>query len=189
MPGVILAAGFKTSNYIGMLQDLAPEIATSAPGNLYSAHLPELRLVIRLGSEATPGMISFDDLLAPATGLELLALIALGVRLDSREAVSIQFTSDTTGAPEEATLSHRNLINDAFFVGETIRLTAADRVRIPVPLYHCFGMVLGTLACVAHGSTMVLPSEGFEPRAVQKERWTALYQSELTNSALGAAPA
>ena len=176
---LILAAGFKTSNYIGMLQGLAPEIARSAPGNLHSARLPELRLVIRLGNETTPGMISFDDLLAPASGLELLALIALGVSLHSREAVNIQFTSGTTGAPKGATLSHRNLVNNAFFVGETIKLTAADRVCIPVPLYHCFGMVLGTLACVAHGSTMVLPGEGFEPRAVletvQKERCTALY--------------
>ena len=176
---LILAPSFRTSNYIEMLQDVATEVAVCAPGKLKSHCLPALRFVIRLGAEATAGMLNFDDLLKPASDRELAELSALGATLHSDEAINIQFTSGTTGSPKGATLTHHNLLNNGFFVGEAMKLTAADRLCIPVPLYHCFGMVLGNLACVTHGATIVYPSEGFDAGAVlktvQAERCTALH--------------
>ena len=95
------------------------------------------------------------------------------------DAINIQFTSGTTGNPKGATLTHHNILNNGFFIGEAMRLTEHDRLCIPVPFYHCFGMVLGNLACVTHGACMVIPGEGFEPaavlNAVQEERCTGLH--------------
>ena len=106
-------------------------------------------------------------------------LAELKPQLQFDDAINIQFTSGTTGAPKGATLTHHNILNNGFFIGEAMRLTERDRVCIPVPLYHCFGMVLGNLACVTHGAAMVYPGEGFEPQAVLEtvaaERCTALY--------------
>jgi fatty-acyl-CoA synthase len=138
-----------------------------------------LRHVIRLGADATPGMHNFDAVLVPDgdARLDELAQIEAGLQFD--EPVNIQFTSGTTGAPKGATLTHHNILNNGFFVGEAMKLTSRDRLCIPVPLYHCFGMVLGNLACVTHGATMVFPGESFEPKAVletvQAERCTALH--------------
>ena len=161
---LILAPAFKSSNYIEMLADVAA---------------PSLEFVIRLGRERTAGMTNFDELMAPPTSDELAGLQALGARLQFDDAINIQFTSGTTGNPKGATLSHHNILNNGFFVGEAIRLTPADRVCIPVPLYHCFGMVLGNLGCLTHGSAMVYPAEAFDPLAtletVQAEKCTALY--------------
>ncbi|RYE96810.1 MAG: AMP-binding protein, partial [Oxalobacteraceae bacterium] len=176
---LILAPAFKSSNYIAMLQDVAPEIRDAAPGALRSARLPHLRHVIRLGSERTPGMLNFDRLLvAPGADLlDRLAEVEASVQFD--DPVNIQFTSGTTGAPKGATLSHHNILNNGFFIGEAMKLGSRDRLCIPVPLYHCFGMVLGNLACVTHGAAMVYPGEGFDPQAVlqtvQAERCTALH--------------
>jgi len=176
---LILAPAFKSSDYLAILQDVVPEIRTSAPGQLQSARLPHLRHVIRLGDAATPGMHNFDAVLVPDGDprLEELAHIEAGLQFD--EPVNIQFTSGTTGAPKGATLTHHNILNNGFFVGEAMRLTSRDRLCIPVPLYHCFGMVLGNLACVTHGATMVFPGESFEPKAVldtvQAERCTGLH--------------
>lgn len=176
---LILSPRFKSSDYLAILPDVAPEIAACVPGKLKSAALPFLQTVIRLGAERSPGMLNFDDLLADAdaAGLQHLADIGRGLQFD--DPINIQFTSGTTGAPKGATLTHHNILNNGFFIGEAMRLSAADRLCIPVPLYHCFGMVLGNLACVTHGATMVYPGEGFDPKmvleTVQAERCTALH--------------
>ena len=176
---LILAPSFKSSDYIGMLQDVVPELARSAPGRLQAQRLPKLRHVIRMGAEATPGMHNFDALLASATASDLLKLEETAAALQFDDAVNIQFTSGTTGAPKGATLTHHNILNNGYFIGEAMRLSERDRLCIPVPLYHCFGMVLGNLACVTHGATMIYPGEGFDPKAVldtvQAERCTGLH--------------
>jgi fatty-acyl-CoA synthase len=176
---LILAPVFKSSNYLEMLGDLAPELATQAPGPLRAARLPALQYVIRMGSEKTPGMLNFDSLLAPPAADELAALEKIGSELQFDDPINIQFTSGTTGTPKGATLTHHNILNNGFFIGEAMRLTPDDRLCIPVPLYHCFGMVLGNLACITHGSTMVHPAGGFDPLAtlqvVAAERCTALH--------------
>jgi fatty-acyl-CoA synthase len=176
---LILSPSFKSSDYIAILGELAPELAHSAPGQLQAASLPELGIVIRLGEERTPGMLNFDDLLLAAGAAELEALSVLGAKLQFDDPINIQFTSGTTGSPKGATLSHHNILNNGFFIGEAMKLSAADRLCIPVPLYHCFGMVLGNLACVTHGATMVYPAGGFDAQSVletvQAERCTALH--------------
>ncbi|WEF33866.1 AMP-binding protein [Pseudoduganella chitinolytica] len=176
---LVLAPSFKSSDYIAMVQDVVPELHHAPAGALRAAKLPALRHVIRLGSDATPGMRNFDTLLAAPGTAQLERLRALDDVLQFDDAVNIQFTSGTTGAPKGATLTHHNILNNGFFVGEAMRLTPRDRLCIPVPLYHCFGMVLGNLACVTHGATMVFPGEGFEPQAVlatvQAERCTGLH--------------
>ena len=176
---LILSPSFKSSDYLAMLADLAPELAHCEPGLLRSHRLPTLEIVIRLGAERSPGMLNFGDLLAPPGRDELADLAELGERLQFDDPINIQFTSGTTGNPKGATLSHHNILNNGFFVGEAIRLSEGDRVCIPVPLYHCFGMVMGNLGCLTHGATMVYPSEAFEPlavlQAVAEERCTASY--------------
>ncbi|SKD04361.1 Acyl-CoA synthetase (AMP-forming)/AMP-acid ligase II [Burkholderia sp. CF099] len=176
---LVLAPSFRSSNYLGMLQDLAPELADLEPGQAALANLPSLRWVIRLGDEVTPGMLNFRDVSRPAADEERQALQKVGDDLQFDDPINIQFTSGTTGAPKGATLSHHSILNNGFFIGEAIKLTTADRVCIPVPLYHCFGMVLGNLACLTHGSVMVFPSECFDALAtlqtVAEERCTALY--------------
>ena len=176
---LVLAPALKTSNYLDILQDLAPELASCAPGHLQSARLPTLRWAIRLGDETTPGMLNFGALASQATQASHAQLAALGPQLQADDAINIQFTSGTTGFPKGATLSHRNILNNGFFVGEAIRLSADDRLCVPVPLYHCFGMVMGNLGCLTHGATLVYPGEAFEPlsvlKAVQDERCTALF--------------
>jgi fatty-acyl-CoA synthase len=166
---LILAPAFKSSDYIAMVQ----ELVSQAPG------LPQLRHLIRLGDGQTPGMRNFGDLLAAPQAEQLAALDRLQAALQFDDPVNIQFTSGTTGAPKGATLTHHNILNNGFFVGEAMKLGATDRLCIPVPLYHCFGMVLGNLACVTHGATMVFPGESFEPAAVlatvQAERCTGLH--------------
>jgi len=176
---LILAPVFKSSDYIGMVQDVAPEILHSAPSQLRSDKLPQLRHVIRLGLDKTPGMLNFNDLMTEPSAAQLESLASLGATLQFDDPVNIQFTSGTTGSPKGATLTHHNILNNGFFIGEAMKLTQVDRLCIPVPLYHCFGMVLGNLACVTHGATMVFPGEGFEPKSVletvQAERCTGLH--------------
>ena len=176
---LILSPSFKSSDYLAMLADLAPELAHCEPGLLRSHRLPTLEIVVRLGAERSPGMLNFADLLRQPERDETEALAELGERLQFDDPINIQFTSGTTGNPKGATLSHHNILNNGFFVGEAIRLREGDRVCIPVPLYHCFGMVMGNLGCLTHGATMVYPSEAFEPLAtlqtVAEERCTASY--------------
>jgi len=176
---LILSPAFKSSDYLAILGDVVPELRNSEPGKLQSARLPHLRHVIRLGAEKTPGMFNFDDVLVPSGDGRLDDLARIEAQLQFDEPVNIQFTSGTTGAPKGATLTHHNILNNGFFVGEAMKLTSRDRLCIPVPLYHCFGMVLGNLACVTHGATMVFPGESFEPQSVlatvQAERCTGLH--------------
>ena len=176
---LVLARSFKSSDYLGMLRTLAPELSRSHPGRLEAQKLPALRCVIHLGEEEEPGMLRFSDVQRKGTAREHEKLEGLQQQLQFDDAINIQFTSGTTGAPKGATLSHHNILNNAFFVAEAMGLREGDRLCIPVPLYHCFGMVMSTLACVTHGATMVFPGEGFDPlavlQAVEAERCTALH--------------
>lgn len=176
---LVTASRFKSSDYFGMIRELAPELDEASPGALDSARLPGLRAVIGMGSEVPAGMLAFDRVMRLAGPAQLARLDALSAELDPDEAINIQFTSGTTGAPKGATLTHYNILNNAEFVTATIALAATDRLCIPVPLYHCFGMVMGTLGCVTKGATMVFPGEGFDPatslQAIAGQRCTAFY--------------
>ncbi|HKW53884.1 MAG TPA: AMP-binding protein, partial [Stellaceae bacterium] len=176
---LVTADSFKTSDYVGMLRELAPEIDRSAPGRLQAKRLPSLTTLIRIGAGEKRGFFRFDDILAMGGERHRARLAELAPTLQFDDPINIQFTSGTTGAPKGATLTHHNILNNGYFIGEAMNLTDQDRICIPVPLYHCFGMVLGSLACITHGAAMVYPSEGFEPlatlEAVEAERCTALY--------------
>nr|WP_315227233.1 AMP-binding protein [uncultured Albidiferax sp.] len=166
---LVTMASFKTSDYLGMLRELGPE------------RLPLLRhtaWIDRDGDADQSGMQRFSDLLASGHSDDP-RIAQIGSTLLATDPVNIQFTSGTTGFPKGATLTHRNILNNGFFIGECMQLTPADRLCIPVPLYHCFGMVLGNLACLTHGATIVYPSDGFDPltvlEAVQAEKCTGLH--------------
>ena len=176
---LVTATAFKSSDYVGMIRTLAPEIDAAEPGALRAGRLPDLRCVIRIGEEAAPGMHSFDDVLARGAAAGPSALDALAPRLQFDDPVNIQFTSGTTGSPKGATLTHHNILNNGYFVGAAQALGEDDRICVPVPLYHCFGMVMANLAAVTHGAAMVFPSDAFDPletlRTVEAERCTSLY--------------
>jgi fatty-acyl-CoA synthase len=176
---LVFAPRFKTSDYIAMLESLIPELPAAAPGRLMCAAFPELRLLVQLGSEPRAGMLSFDDLVTAGQEVGELALNSTRAPVDADQVFNIQFTSGTTGTPKGAALTHFNLVNNGFFIGEGMRLTAHDSLCIPVPLYHCFGMVLGVLAAMTHQAASVLPGEGFDPLAVLQtvasERCTVLH--------------
>jgi fatty-acyl-CoA synthase len=176
---LVLADRFKSSDYLGMLHSLAPEIADGEPGALQLKELPDLRSLVVIGDTAPDGMLRFDDIaaMAPEDASEQLARRAAAAQPD--DPINIQFTSGTTGLPKGATLTHFNVLNNGYFVGQTMHFTEQDCLCIPVPLYHCFGMVLSVLASVLHGAKMVFPSEAFEARAVleavSEEKCTALH--------------
>ncbi len=176
---LVTADSFKTSDYVGMLRELAPEIDRSTPGKLQARRLPNLTTLIRIGEGEKRGFLRFDDVLGIGGDRHRARLAELAPKLQFDDPINVQFTSGTTGAPKGATLTHHNILNNGYFIGEAQRLTDRDRVCIPVPLYHCFGMVLGNLACITHGAAMVYPSEGFDPlaclEAVEAESCTALY--------------
>ena len=176
---LVTAARFKTSDYLAMLGELAPELATASPGRLCAARLPDLRLVITIGGHNAPGALAFDRVYDLGGAAERDQLAALAGQLQFDDPINIQFTSGTTGFPKGATLSHHNILNNGFWLGEAMKFTEADRVCIPVPLYHCFGMVIGNLGCLTHGAAMVFPSDGFDPlatlEAIAAERCTAVY--------------
>jgi fatty-acyl-CoA synthase len=176
---LILAERFKTSDYVGMLRELAPELGHAQPGKLESARLPALRSVVLLGDSWHPGTFRFSEIMTRGGASERKRIAELAPQLQFDEPINIQFTSGTTGFPKGATLSHHNILNNGFFIGEAMQLTPEDRLCIPVPLYHCFGMVLGNLAALTHGACMVFPGEGFDPLAtlqtVAEERCTALH--------------
>jgi len=175
---LVIADRFKTSDYVAMLLELAPEMLHSrSPFN--SRRLPSLEFVIHIGATRCGSFIAFDSLLQEADAEHHEALEQRGAALQPDDPINVQFTSGTTGMPKGATLTHHNILNNGYFVGRMMRFSATDRLCIPVPLYHCFGMVMGVLNCVTHGATMVFPAAAFEPtavlQAVQNERCTALY--------------
>ena len=176
---LITDVSFKTSDYLGMINTLAPELESSHPGQLEAKKLPYLKHVIRMGSDNTPGMYNFDAVCAAGTDDDQATMDALQGRLQPDDAINLQFTSGTTGNPKGATLSHCNILNNGFLTGLAMQLGPEDKLCIPVPLYHCFGMVLSVLACVSHGATMVFPGPAFDPeetlKSVDNEGCTALH--------------
>ena len=176
---LVTADSFKTSAYTEMLYELAPELNSCKAGQLNAAKIPQLKTIIRLHPDSSPGMFSWTEMLAFADQVTAKTLAELQATLAFDEPINIQYTSGTTGYPKGATLSHHNILNNGYLVAEIMKFTDKDRLIIPVPLYHCFGMVMGNLGCVTHGATMIYPSEGFEPEAVLKaaesEKATALF--------------
>ncbi|MBT7538114.1 MAG: AMP-binding protein [Gammaproteobacteria bacterium] len=176
---IITAAQFKTSEYLQMLQEMAPELATCEPGELKSIKLPHLTTVIRMGDAVSPGMFNFDKVCEMGEDTHYDRMAEIAPTLQADDAINIQFTSGTTGSPKGATLSHFNILNNGLQVGAGMRFTSEDRLCIPVPLYHCFGMVMGNLTCMTHGACAVFPDEGFDPdvvlRTVVEEKCTALH--------------
>ena len=175
---LVTMTDYKTSNYLDIVRALAPELATAMPGQLRAARAPALQTVVQLGLGDEPGMLRFADLMAGGSADDP-AVAQVGAKLKATDPINIQFTSGTTGFPKGATLTHRNILNNGFFIGEAMQLTEQDRLCVPVPLYHCFGMVLGNLACITHGATIVYPNDGFDPltvlETVQAEQCTALH--------------
>ncbi|PSF04730.1 AMP-binding protein [Marinobacter fuscus] len=176
---LVTADSFKASNYREMLYELAPELKRSAPGKLKADHVPDLRTVINLDNDQHEGMLTWAGFLDFASNTTADDLARRQSQLQFDDPINIQFTSGTTGNPKGATLTHHNILNNGYFVAGSQRLTAEDRLVIPVPLYHCFGMVMGNLGCITHGATMIYPGEGFDPKtvlqAVHQEKATALY--------------
>ena len=177
---LILAKKFKSSDYLDMIYTLAPEIDVCSPGELKAAKLPELKHVIVMGSvENFKGLWSFEEINSLGGDAEKKRLLQIEKTLKPDDAINIQFTSGTTGQPKGATLSHHNIVNNANLVTDRINLTEIDRLAIPVPLYHCFGMVMGVLGAVSKGAAMIFPGEAFDPKStidsLVKEKCTAIY--------------
>jgi len=176
---LIVAPEFRGSRYLDMIRELAPELANCAAGNLLSARLPDLKTIIQTGSNPVAGCLGFDQLTSMGGPAHRQRLSGLCEALDPDDPINIQFTSGTTGSPKGATLTHYNIVNNARFTVQRMAFDERDRLCIPVPLYHCFGMVMGTLGCASTGSCMVFPGRGFDAAqtltAVERERCTAIY--------------
>ena len=175
---LIAATTFKTSNYIEMLRELLPELETCEAGHFQAKALPDLRALIQIGG-SEKGFLAFDAVCGMGTPETLTRLDELHGQLQFDDPINIQFTSGTTGQPKGATLTHHNILNNGYFIGQRMNYSEIDRVCVPVPLYHCFGMVIGTLACLTHGAAMILPGAGFDPlttlAAIEAENCTSLY--------------
>ena len=176
---LVAASSFKTSDYSAMIRSLAPELEECEPGRLRSARLPQLRSVVLMEEKPGAGTYSFEELRGLGGPAQQLRLPEIDKTLSPDDAINIQFTSGTTGSPKGATLSHYNVVNNARFVTDRINLTESDRLAIPVPLYHCFGMVMGVLGAISKGATAVFPGEGFDANqtldALARERCTSIY--------------
>ena len=176
---LVTAKNFKSSDYVSMLMDIAPELTDCKAGELQLTKLPHLKSIIIMDSEPTTGTFSFNQIRNFGGPFQMSRLSQIDKTLNPDDSINIQFTSGTTGAPKGATLSHYNILNNARYVTDYITLTKEDKLVIPVPLYHCFGMVMGVLGAVSKGAAMVFPSEGFDAErtldAIENERGTALY--------------
>ena len=172
---LIFASGFRDVDYLSVLHEICPEFDAGDFGSL----LPDLRNLIFLGANATPGTLAWVDFVQGGQSIGREALEQRARELDFDDAINIQYTSGTTGSPKGATLSHHNIVNNAYLIANALRFTEQDRLCIPVPFYHCFGMVMANIACALTGATMVIPSASFDAgatlRAVATERCTALY--------------
>jgi len=176
---IVTATEFKTSQYTEMLYELAPELKECVAGQLKAIRVPDLKTVIRLHSPASLGMYSWEDLLNAAAKVSIEELATIQGSLFFDEPINIQYTSGTTGYPKGATLSHHNILNNGYLVAEIMNFSDKDRLIVPVPLYHCFGMVMGNLGCMVFGATVIYASAGFEPelvlQTVEAEKATALF--------------
>jgi len=176
---LVTATRFKSSDYVSMIASIAPEAANCMPGQLEAQRVPMLRWLVNLGSERIAGFACFNCLRDAAASVTAEQLAQRRALVQPDDAVNVQFTSGTTGHPKAATLSHFNIVNNGYFVGRALRLSEKDRMCIPVPLYHCFGMVMGNLGCVTHGAAMIYPNDSYDARltlhAVARERCTVLY--------------
>jgi fatty-acyl-CoA synthase len=176
---LVLIDGFRDANYVSILREICPEIESSAPGDLQSENLPGLRTMIFVGEAVAIGMFSWKELLRRGQTTSIGELHQRESELEFDDPINIQYTSGTTGLPKGAMLSHHNIVNNAQFIAAALRLSPQDRLCIPVPFYHCFGMVLANMACVVSGATMVVPAAYFDPeatlRAIHEEKCTALH--------------
>ncbi|MFO1376077.1 MAG: AMP-binding protein [Steroidobacteraceae bacterium] len=176
---LVLAPTFKSSDYVAMVREIVPGVEHAGQGRVVSAAFPGLERLVLLGEQSVPGFMPFATLQAAGEERATASLPDVAGLLDPDDVINIQFTSGTTGAPKGAMLTHFNIVNNGLFVGRAMRLTHEDRLCIPVPLYHCFGMVMGVLTAVTHGAAMIFPAEAFDPlpvlRAVATERCTALH--------------
>ena len=175
---LFLVDGYRDSDYVQMISELVPELKTQARGELKSKHFPELRNVGFIGQQKHRGMYSTSELILLGTHIDDLELESVKENLSCHDVVNMQYTSGTTGFPKGVMLSHHNILNNGYATGECMKYTQDDRLLVCVPLFHCFGCVLGVCAIVTHGATMVF-TEDFDPlmvlASVQKEKCTSLY--------------
>jgi fatty-acyl-CoA synthase len=176
---LFLVDRFKKSDYFAMLAEVCPELAASEPGQLNSEGFPQLRWIVTLRGASHAGAIGWDDMARRGQAVAARQIAAAAKSLKPNDAINIQYTSGTTGFPKAATLSHRNLLLNTYYVGQCLKLSADDRICIPVPFYHCFGCVLGTICAVVYGAAMIVPAESFDPAAtlaaIESTRATTLY--------------
>jgi fatty-acyl-CoA synthase len=176
---LILIRGFHDCDYVESLFSIAPSLAKGRSGALQARELPHLSNVIFIGDDPPPLMLPWRELMAKADETSIERLRQREASLSCHDGINIQYTSGTTGFPKGATLSHYNVVNNGLLISDTMKLTERDSICIPVPFYHCFGMVLANMSCLASGAAMVVPSESFDPletlRTVEEERCTAIY--------------
>ena len=176
---LILIRGFHECDYVESLFGIAPQLAAGRSGSFRARQLPHLSNVIFIGDDPPPSMLPWKELLTMAGQVSPERLRQREATLSCHDGINIQYTSGTTGFPKGATLSHYNVVNNGLLIGDTMKLTERDSICIPVPFYHCFGMVLANMSCLASGAAMVVPSESFDAletlRTVQEERCTAIY--------------
>lgn len=175
---LLLIERYRDSSYIDILYEIAPELRECKPGQLQAKRLPKLKNVIVIGDKRYPGAYTWNDILALAQDVTEEQLDEQMNSLDPHDVINMQYTSGTTGFPKGVMLTHNNIVNNAYNIAQCMKLTKEDRLCIPVPFFHCFGCVLGTLACVSVGATMV-PIQEFHPKqvlqTVQDEKCTALH--------------
>ena len=176
---LITARAFRKTDYVAMLTEVMPELVNDRRGPLATERIPSLRHLIYLGSDRTPGGTAWTEFMERGDEVEESALVARERVLQFDDPINIQYTSGTTGSPKGATLSHHNILNNGYFVGQMLRYTEADRICVPVPFYHCFGCVMGNLAAVTHGAAVIVPAEAFDPeavlRAIDTHQCTSIY--------------
>ncbi|WP_077596585.1 AMP-binding protein [Oceanobacillus kimchii] len=175
---LFLIENYRDHSYIDTLYEICPELHESEPGELKSERLPLLKNVVIMGEKRYPGTFLWNDIIEKAVEITHEELVTQSQNLDPNDVINMQYTSGTTGFPKGVMLTHRNLTNNGYNIASCMRLTAEDRLCIPVPFFHCFGCVIGTLAAVSVGATMI-PIQEFEPeqvlQTVEKENVTALH--------------